>query len=123
MSWRSIGKSGDPWPAWLVALQGRSGVYAVREGRRVVYVGESHSGRLYGTLTRHFQAWGRNKPRSIWQALFGSGTDPGRTYDRDQCQVRVLPCRKSVAVEKQWQWIDRLNPRDNETGARDAVPF
>ena len=45
---------------WVRALKGKSGVYVIREQTRdddaaIVYVGESHSGKLYETLTRHFQ--------------------------------------------------------------------
>ena len=36
-------------------LDGKSGVYVIREGSEIVYVGESHTNRLYDTLTRHFQ--------------------------------------------------------------------
>jgi len=123
VAWRGIGKKGEPWPAWVQALTGRSGCYAVREGARCVYVGESHSGKLYGTLTRHFQAWTRNKPRGLWAQLFGSGTDPGRRYDRDSCTVRVMVTTPAKALEKQTEWIARLNPRDNEVGADTWTPF
>ena len=58
--YRPIGASGEPYPDWIRALDGKSGVYVIREIQRdgsveTVYVGESHSGRLYDTLTRHFQ--------------------------------------------------------------------
>ena len=60
LSYRPIGRSGDRYPDWIRALRGKSGVYIIRERQRdgsspVVYVGESHAGRLYQTLTRHFQ--------------------------------------------------------------------
>jgi hypothetical protein len=60
LSYRPIGGSGERYPDWLRALRGKSGVYIIRERQRdgsnpVVYVGESHAGRLYQTLTRHFQ--------------------------------------------------------------------
>ena len=45
----------------LVKLRGRkaSGVYAIFDARsrRLLYIGESHTGRLYDTITRHFRAW------------------------------------------------------------------
>lgn len=58
--YRPVGERGEPYPDWLRAIKGESGVYVIRERQRdaepvVVYVGESHSGRLYETLTRHFQ--------------------------------------------------------------------
>jgi hypothetical protein len=59
LSYRPIGRSGEPYPAWVRALRGKSGVYVIRERQRdgsspIVYVGESHTSRLYQTLTRHF---------------------------------------------------------------------
>src|SRR5262245_12003108 len=64
--YRPVGATGERYPAWIDELRGKSGVYVIREIQRdgsseVVYVGESHSGRLYETLTRHFQAWRRRK--------------------------------------------------------------
>jgi len=61
LKYRPVGASGEPYPDWVRALDGKSGVYIIRElqddGTPVtVYVGESHAGRLYQTLTRHFQA-------------------------------------------------------------------
>lgn len=58
--YRPIGATGERYPDWIRALDGKSGVYVIREIQRdgsaeTVYVGESHSGRLYDTLTRHFQ--------------------------------------------------------------------
>lgn len=56
---RPVGASGDPYPDWVRDLDGKSGVYVIRERRgesaEIVYVGESHTDRLYDTLTRHFQ--------------------------------------------------------------------
>jgi hypothetical protein len=61
LTYRPIGETGTPYPAWLRALKGKSGVYVIREIKRdgsspIVYVGESHTGRLYQTITRHFQS-------------------------------------------------------------------
>jgi hypothetical protein len=60
LKYRPIGGTGEPYPAWVRALRGKSGVYVIREQQRdgsvpIVYVGESHTRRLYQTLTRHFQ--------------------------------------------------------------------
>jgi hypothetical protein len=59
--YRPVGASGEPYPEWVRALDGKSGVYVIREIQRdgseeTVYVGESHTGRLYDTLTRHLQS-------------------------------------------------------------------
>ena len=56
LTYRPVGRSGDPYPAWVRALKGKSGVYVIRQGGEPVYVGESHSARLYETMTRHFQS-------------------------------------------------------------------
>jgi hypothetical protein len=54
--YRAIGSSGEPYPEWIRALKGKSGVYVIREiGGDIVYVGSSSAARLYETLTRHFQ--------------------------------------------------------------------
>jgi hypothetical protein len=58
--YRAVGASGERYPDWVRALDGKSGVYVIKQIQRdgseeVVYVGESHSGRLYDTLTRHLQ--------------------------------------------------------------------
>jgi len=55
LTYRPVGRSGDPYPAWVRRLKGKSGVYVIRRDGEPLYVGESHSNRLYETLTRHFQ--------------------------------------------------------------------
>ena len=62
---------------WVRELKDRNGVYVIRDALDgdVYYVGESHSGRLYSTLTRHFQFW--------------DGYTAGTTYDRDGVEVAV----------------------------------
>jgi hypothetical protein len=54
LSYRRVGAPGEAYPDWVRALKDQSGVYIIREQREVVYVGSS-VGRLYDTLTRHFQ--------------------------------------------------------------------
>jgi hypothetical protein len=124
-TWRPIGSPGKPYPGWMQKLRKSSGVYAIRVigmwTNKVVYVGESHSGRLTKTIARHFAAWGRSK--SWWSGMF-SGTDPGRTYDRGECEVCFETCEPSKAIALQDRWIKELYPRDNVQGADpDAVPF
>lgn len=77
----------QPWPAWIGELKGKSGVYVIRDfAGRALYVGESHTGRLYQTLTRHFQRW--------------TGKTAGPTYSRGgvMLAVRVTPASRAVAV-------------------------
>lgn len=133
--WRVIGDAGA-YPDWLRALKGKHGVYAIRERARstlfglvavpalVVYVGESHTKRLYETLTRHFQQWRRQK--AWWRGKYSAEqADPGHTYQRKNVEVmvKVAPSR-AVALAWQAAWIRRLKPRDNRIGAElEAAPF
>jgi hypothetical protein len=127
LSYRPIGGSGEPYPDWVRALRGRSGVYIIRERQRdgsqpVVYVGESHAGRLYQTLTRHFQTWRRHKRFWVGQYTGSLSHDPGLTYDRASCTVavRVLPAERAITEEG--RLIARLRPRDNLLGQPDDPP-
>ncbi len=115
--YRPVGDAGA-YPDWLRALKGKSGSYVIRELRwlsdpEVVYVGESHSGRLYQTITRHFQQWRRSK--DWWSNFFGGGQqhDPGTTYTRASCEiaVRLTPAKQAIAT--QVTLMGRLRPRDN----------
>ena len=133
LKYRPVGASGEPYPDWVRELDGKSGVYIIREiqddGTPVtVYVGESHAGRLYQTLTRHFQTWRRAK--KFWAGQY-SGTlshDPGLTYDRDGVTVAVRVLSADRAIAEEGRLIARLRPRDNLLGQPDddldeAVPF
>lgn len=131
--YRPIGASGEPYPDWIRALDGKSGVYVIREiqldgSAETVYVGESHSGRLYDTLTRHFQQWRRSK--KFWTGQYGGqGHDPGLTYPRHRVTVaaRVLSPERAIAEET--RLIARLRPRDNllkqptDDSLEEVIPF
>jgi len=118
--YRPIGESWEPYPDWVRALDGKSGVYVIRETQRdgsevTVYVGESHSDRLYQTLTRHFQTWRRSK--KFWTGQYGGqGHDPGLTYPRDRVTVAVRVLPPARAIEEEARLIQRLRPRDNLLG-------
>ena len=112
-----VGAAGA-YPDWVRNLRGYSGSYVIAEQRRggggapVVYVGESHKGKLYDTLTRHFQQWRRAK--NWWAGQFGGRTDaPGTTYQRGRCLVAVVLSSAEQAIELQWLLIAQLHPRDN----------
>jgi excinuclease UvrABC nuclease subunit len=114
------GERGAPYPAWLRELRNASGVYLIRERSALttgamLYIGESHTGKLYDTLTRHFQAWARLK--TFWRGK-GGPNDPGLTYDRNVVEVAVIVVRDAHrAVDLQDRLIRRYCPRDNVTGA------
>lgn len=120
---RTIGARGERYPEWLCALASTSGAYIIRDARtaRVLYVGESHTGRLYQTITRHVQAWARLKTH--WIGMLGAQQhDPGTTYARDAVTVEVITTPPAEAVRLQGRLIARLKPRDNIIGSAE-VPF
>ncbi len=123
LTYRPVGRRGEPYPDWVRALKGKSGVYVIREGGEVVYVGESHTERLYDTLTRHFQTWRRWK--GFWKGQYAEGHDPGLTYDRNKVEVAVRVTSAAMALDEEARLIARLRPRDNLTGvpALEDPPF
>jgi hypothetical protein len=134
LKYRPVGGSGEPYPDWIRMLDGKSGVYIFREiqsdgATETVYVGQSHTGRLYQTLTRHFQTWRRAKKFWAGQYTGSQSHDPGLTYDRERITVavRVLPADRALAEEA--RLIARLRPRDNLIGQpvdgdqNETVPF
>lgn len=124
LTYRPVGERGEPYPDWLRAIKGESGVYVIRDRAtgETLYVGESHTGRLYETLTRHVQEWRRWK--NWWKGQYGEGHDPGLTYERDRVDVAVRVTRADDAIDEELRLIRRLKPRDNLVGQPDeAVPF
>ena len=95
----------DPlaYAQWVRDLKHRRGVYVIRDAdtREVVYVGESHSDRLYATLTRHFQYW--------------DGYTAGTTYDRYGVEVATYALDEPArdVIRKQVDLIVELAPLDN----------
>lgn len=59
---------------WLNDLRNQSGAYVIRNrtSGEILYVGESHTGRLAATIKRHFYDW---TIKSWFAEAFG-----GRTY-------------------------------------------
>jgi len=125
-AYRPVGDRGEPYPAWVRALKGEAGVYVIRDAdtHEVLYVGSS-AGRLYDTLTRHFQRWRRWK--SFWKGQYSEGADPGLTYPRGDVEVAVRLTSSNDALDEEMRLIARLRPRDNQIGQPDAadefVPF
>lgn len=128
LTYRSVGAPGERYPAWVRTLRGQSGVYVIRDRAtgEILYVGESHAGKLYETLSRHLQRWRRWK--SYWRGQYAqSDHDPGVTYDRESVEVatRVLPPEE--AIDEEARLIRALKPRDNVNRVDvidvDDVPF
>jgi hypothetical protein len=95
--------SGEPYPDWLRGLKRKSGVYLIRERESgdLAYIGESHTERLYSTLTRHLQDWAPH---------WGTASP---TYRRGAVDVGVVVVPKSHALYLQDELICALEPRDN----------
>lgn len=113
LDWRSPDDpDGYGFAPWLRDLRRRkaSGAYVIRDAmtRRILYVGESHSGRLYDTITRHFQEW---------------GLDHAKTYDRDDTEVAIVLTPPREAIQRQDQMILDLDPADNEVRPEDDDDF
>ncbi len=124
LSYRPVGARGEPYPPWVRDLRGKSGVYVIRDRRTsdVLYVGESHAGKLYETLTRHFQVWRRWK--GFWRGQYGEGHDPGLSYERSSVEAAVRVTSSANAIDEEERLIRRLSPRDNLRGQpEEEVPF
>ena len=91
------------FPAWIRGLRRANGVYLFRDvdTDEIVYVGESHTDRLYSTLTRHFQEW------------TDAYDTAGVTYGREQVDVAVIVVPRLHAPHLQNELICTLIPRDN----------
>lgn len=94
---------GPRFPDWIRGLRQANGVYVFREHdtTEIIYIGESHTDRLYATLTRHFQAW------------TNAYDTAGVTYARDEVDVAVIIVSKRHVVHLQNELICTLAPRDN----------
>jgi excinuclease UvrABC nuclease subunit len=91
---------------WVNGLGKQSGAYIIRhsETHEVLYVGESHTGRLAATLKRHFSTWHDTKERKHF------------TYRRRGVEVAVRTTPPQSAQGAQNNLIGRLHPRDNTQG-------
>lgn len=95
---------------------GASGAYAIRtkKGRGVVYVGESHVGRMWRTLLRHFQA--PDTFREIGRSSFASS----RPEDYEVAlRVTSRGARKKensdqAAMKAQAEWIAEFRKRGHK---------
>lgn len=113
--YRPVGAPGERYPEWVRELDGKSGVYVIRDAssHEILYVGSS-SMRLYDTVTRHLQRWRRYK--GFWRGQYGEGHDPGLTYDRARVEVAVRLTSPADALDEEARMIRRLHPRDNILG-------
>jgi hypothetical protein len=107
----------DGYAPWVRALGQRSGAYVIRSKRtgEIRYVGNSHTGRLYDTLTRHFQNWSSSeRVTAALEHYAHGGRGVGPTFDPSRCEVAVVltPPNRAEAVEA--RLILQLNPTVNK---------
>lgn len=88
---------------WLQDLAKSSGVYIIRwkATGTIMYVGESHTGRLAKTIKRHFYDWRDNPKRKH------------HTYEAARVEVAIRSTPPKSAVPAQNNLILKLEPRDN----------
>jgi hypothetical protein len=113
LNYRPVCDPAGAFQPWLHELRNLSGAYVIRQrkGRRVLYVGESHSGILARVIKRHFYPW---------------RDDPERqhiTYNRREVEIAVRLTPPASAVGAQDNLIKRLEPRDNSTNPKANNPF
>ncbi len=98
-------KEGNAVAEWVKESKGRSGVYIIRERGflgDILYVGESHTGRLYTTLLRHFQQW--------------TGPTAGPTFANSDVEVAIVRTPADKALETQNAIIEEYEPKLNVIG-------
>jgi hypothetical protein len=96
---------------WLNALGSLSGAYVIRKLGTVVYVGESHTGRLGDTIKRHFYRWKDSPDRKH------------HTYPKCSAEIAVRLTPPGSAQGAQDNLIRRLKPRDNLLIPAEENPF
>lgn len=106
LKWRSpLSPDGNAFADWLSELRGAglNGVYLIRDAgnREIVYIGESHTGRLYETLSRHLYAW--------------NGRGSGPSYHPSFVEIAVIVAETPLddPVADQYALIQKHEPRDN----------
>ena len=116
LHWRSPARPdrGRGFAPWVRELRGRNGIYLIRDAstHEVYYIGESHTRRLFETLTRHLYSW--------------SGFGAGPSYSPERVEVAWLETSPEDARYQQYELIMHFRPLDNQKDGRslftDAAP-
>jgi len=119
LNYRSpVGDGPGTFAQWLRDLRNQSGAYVIRskDTREVFYVGESHTGNLYKTITRHFHKW--QDTRGWFAEDF-----PHHNYSRHHVEVAIRRTPPKAAIGTQDNLIQRLGPRDNSQCGGCENPF
>lgn len=113
LNYRPVADHRGQFLAWVDELRNQSGAYIIRDknSKRILYVGESHTGRLAKTLKRHFFDWNDDPERQH------------HTYQRGRVEVAVRLTPPGSAAGAQNNLILRLEPRDNGTNPKAEDPF
>jgi len=83
----------------LTFAKDKAGVYLIKQGDTVVYIGYSASN-LQKTCLRHFQQW-------------NDTTQVRCTYDRRKCLVRLVITTPERAAKLERALIVKMQPKDN----------
>jgi hypothetical protein len=102
----------EPGAEWLRELRNQSGAYVIRSSqtKETLYVGESHTGRLYDAIRHHFVE--RSKPSPV----FGGHGLTEFKCSRHHVEVAIRLTPPSAAVGAQNNLINRLAPKVNVNG-------
>ncbi len=103
LRWKPPVDSDGQLAEWVYALHGHSGVYLIRDTRtrEIVYIGESHTQRLFETMTRHLYIW--------------NGRGSGPSYPPALVEIAVIVAETPLddPVADQYALIQQHEPRDN----------
>jgi len=88
-------------PALGLRISGQSGVYIIKSGSQIVYVGYSATN-LYKTMTRHFQSWEDRQVRTVYT-----------NRNSDNLTARVIFCGSIKAKKLETALVIKYRPRDN----------
>jgi hypothetical protein len=88
-------------PALGLRTSGQSGVYIIKSGAQVVYVGYSATN-LYKTMTRHFQSWEDRQVRTVYN-----------NRNSENLTARVIFCAPMKAKKLETALVIKYRPRDN----------
>jgi hypothetical protein len=80
-----------------------SGIYVIKEDRKIVYIGMSQV-HVYKTAYRHFHQW--NCYKQYRCTYFNK-------LDSFSYRMGIHLCNPLEAIEIERMWIDKYNPRDN----------
>lgn len=110
--WRAPLGPDRRWAPWMRELYNKNGVYLIRaaDSHALLYIGESHTGRLFFTLTRHLWTW--------------EGRGAGPSYDPRRVEIAVEVIDDAdETIARQFELIRKLDPRDNVQDGHSLPPL